>query len=163
MINVAFKTSLVLIAIAGLTACNSSSDKPNNPPQLTSTNFVTETDTVIADKLVATDPENDRVSFNLIMEAGSGKVTLQRDGQFVYIPASEFTGDDSFRVQVTDGENFVEATVSIDVQVAVVSFLSYSRQAFAQDANDTPLSVNGREFTMDAMAEADYADLLDGL
>ncbi len=163
MNNLAFKTSLVLVAIAGLTACNSSSDKPNNPPQLISTSFVTETDVVIMDKLNASDPENDQVSFNLLSEAVNGSVVLQRNGQFVYTPPVEFTGDDSFKVQITDGKNFVEATVNIDIQVAVLSFLDYSRSAFVQDAADTPLSLNGREFTQDATAEADYADLLQGL
>lgn len=163
MNNLVLKTALLLVTVAGLAACNSSSDKPNKPPQLTSSSFVTETDVVIMDTLVATDPENDRLRFSLTMEAASGSVAIQSDGRFVYTPASEFTGDDSFVVQITDGENFTEATVGIDVQVAVVSFLSYSREAFAADGTATPLAVNGREFTMDAMAEADYADLLDSL
>ncbi|KKO44133.1 hypothetical protein WG68_16845 [Arsukibacterium ikkense] len=163
MNNVAFKTALVLAMMSGLVACNSSSDKPNEAPQLVSTSFVTETDEAIADKLVASDPENDRLIFSLVGDAQAGMVTVQGDGQFLYTPASEFTGDDSFAVAITDGKNVVQATVTIDVQVAVVSFLDYSRSAFAQDTDATPLSANGREFTMDAMAEADYADLLQGL
>ncbi len=162
MNNLALKTALVLAAIAGLAACNSS-DKPNEAPVLVSTSFVTETDEAINDKLVASDPENDRLGYTLAMAASTGMVNVQSDGQFVYTPGSEFTGTDSFGVSITDGENVVEATVMIDVQVAVVSFLDYSRTAFSQDATDTPLSVNGREFTADAMAEADYADLLQGL
>ncbi|HAW93864.1 MULTISPECIES: Ig-like domain-containing protein [unclassified Arsukibacterium] len=162
MNNLALKTALLLVTIAGLAACNSS-DKPNEAPQLISTSFVTETDEAISDKLQASDPENDRLRYTLVMAAESGMVNVQSDGQFVYTPGSEFTGNDSFAVAITDGENVVEATVSIDVQVAVVSFLNYSREAFNQDATDTPLSVNGREFTADAMAEADYTDLLQGL
>jgi VCBS repeat-containing protein len=163
MNKVMLKTVAVFGLLTGLAACNSSSDKPNEPPQFLGTSFVTETDVVISDKLTATDPDGDQLSFNLVTEPDSGSVVLQRNGDFVYTPVAEFTGDDSFRVQVTDGENFAEATVTIDIQVAVVSFLNYSRTAFAQDANATPLSVNGREFTMDATAEADYADLLQGL
>lgn len=163
MNSIVLKATLMLATVAALSACNSSSDKPNEPPQLVSSSFVTETDEAITDTLLATDPENDRLRFSLTMAAERGSVTVQNDGQFVYTPASEFTGDDSFTVQITDGENVTDATVSIDVQVAVVSFLSYSRQAFAADATATPLAVNGREFTMDAMAQADYADLLDGM
>lgn len=163
MNNVTLKTVMVLAVAAGLAACNSSSDKANEPPQFLATSFVTETDVVIADKLTASDPDGDQVSFNLLSEAAVGSVVLQRNGDFVYTPAAEFTGNDSFTVQVTDGENFAEATVSIDVQVAIVSFLDYSRTAFGQDASAAPLPVNGREFTMDATAEADYADLLQGL
>ncbi|MAD76891.1 MAG: hypothetical protein CML20_19270 [Rheinheimera sp.] len=162
MNNLALKTALVLVTVAALSACNSS-DKPNEAPVLVSTSFVTETDEAINDKLVASDPENDLLGFALVTQAASGMVSVQSNGQFVYTPGSEFTGDDSFSVAITDGENVVEATVMIDVQVAVVSFLDYSRTAFSQDATDTPLSVNGRVFTADAMAEADYADLLQGL
>ncbi|MDX1676488.1 Ig-like domain-containing protein [Arsukibacterium sp.] len=162
MNNVMLKTTVALILLTGLAACDSSSDKPNQPPQFGGTSFVTETDVVIADKLTATDPDGDQLGFNLLSEPDNGSVVLQSSGDFVYTPAAEFTGDDSFRVQVTDGENIVQATVSIDVQVAVVSFLNYSRSAFSQDASAIPLPVNGREFTMDAMAEADYADLLQG-
>lgn len=162
MNNLALKTVLLLATLAGLTACNSS-DKPNEAPVLVSTSFVTETDEAISDRLVASDPENDLLRYALVTAAASGMVNIQSDGQFVYTPGSEYTGNDSFRVAITDGENVVEATVSIDIQVAVVSFLNYSREAFNQDATDTPLSVNGREFTADAMAEADYADLLQGL
>lgn len=162
MNNLVLKTAVLLLTITGLAACNSS-DKPNKPPQLVSTSFVTETDEAIVDKLLASDPENDRLSFSLVGEAQTGMVSVQSDGQFVYTPVSEFTGDDSFAVAITDGENVVEATVTIDVRIAVVSFLDYSRRAFAQNADAIPLSVNGREFTLDAMAEADYADLLQGL
>lgn len=163
MKNIMLKTCLVLAMITGLAACNSSSDKPNESPQLLSTSFVTETDEAIVDQLQASDPENDRLSFSLVGEAQSGMVSVQSNGNFTYTPANEFTGDDSFGVAITDGENVVEATITIDVQIAVVSFLDYSRTAFGQEANAIPLSVNGREFTMDAMAEADYADLLQGL
>ncbi|MBV2128011.1 Ig-like domain-containing protein [Arsukibacterium indicum] len=164
MKSIILKTAVTLAVMTGLSACNSSSDdEPNSPPQFQGTSFVTETDVAISDRLTASDPDGDQISFNLLSEAVSGSVVLQRNGDFVYTPPAEFTGTDSFRVQITDGKNFVESMVSIDIQVAVVSFLNYSRSAFAQEADAAPLPVNGREFTMDAMSEADYADLLQGL
>lgn len=58
--------------------------------------------------------------------------------------------------------NFVESyTVNITIEALQVSFSEFSRVAFNQTATDTPLSVNGREFTQDVVDQNDYQDLID--
>lgn len=157
------KLKLILpLALAALVAGCNDSDQPNVAPILGANSFVTDTDVVIMDRLIATDKNGDSLVFSLNGSAQNGNVTLAADGSFSYTPALEFTGTDNFTVQVSDGELSTTGQVSITVNVAVVSFLDYSRTAFGQDAGATPLAVNGRDFTQDATSEADYADLLTG-
>jgi VCBS repeat-containing protein len=157
-----YSLAVTLLCAAVLTGCNSDT-KLNSPPLIGANSFVTETDVAITDKVAAQDIDGDRLTFALNAQPANGSVTLSADGNFTYTPSAEFTGSDSFAITVTDGELSAAGQVNITVEVATVSFLSYSRTAFAQEEDATPLSVNGRNFTMDAMAEADYADLLDGL
>ncbi|MDP2715302.1 Ig-like domain-containing protein [Rheinheimera sp.] len=152
---------LALAAAAVLTGCNDS-DKPNVAPQLGGNSFVTETDVAVVDRLNASDDNGDSLLFAVTALPQNGSLTLAEDGNFTYTPAAEFTGSDSFMVAVSDGELTTNGEVTIDVAVAVVSFLTYSRTAFNQDEQAPALPLNGRDFTQDAMNEADYADLLSG-
>ena len=152
---------LAVMAAALLTACNDS-DKPNVAPQLGANSFVTETEVAVMDRLSASDENGDSLQFSVTAPPQNGSLALNSDGRFTYTPAPEFTGSDSFMVSVSDGDLTASGQVNIDVAVAVVSFLTYSRTAFSQDEQDTALPLNGREFSQDVMSEADYADLLSG-
>lgn len=153
------KKLLILLSMVLVTGCNSSDEK-NVAPFFSTNVFMTETDTAISDRVRAIDTNQDKLTFTLASQAGNGAVSLAASGEFTYTPAAEFTGDDSFEVTVSDGEFTVKGVVSIEVKVANVSFLSYSRQAFSQDPTDKPLAVNGRLFIQDANSTADYADLV---
>jgi hypothetical protein len=150
-----------LAGVVLLAGCNTE-QKPNSPPLIGVNSFVTETDVAIMDKVTAQDADNDPLTFELGAQPANGSVTLSADGSFTYTPAAEFTGSDSFPVSVSDGERTAQGLVSITVNIATVSFLSYSRAAFVQPEDAAPLLVNGRSFTADASAEADYVDLLTG-
>ncbi|GHG60504.1 hypothetical protein GCM10010919_04010 [Alishewanella longhuensis] len=152
---------LILLGMVLVTGCNSSDEK-NVAPVLGANFFVTETDVAISDKLKASDMNKDALKFTLTSQPENGAVNVAANGDFTYTPAPEFTGDDSFAITVSDGEFTVSGTVSIEIKVANVSFLSYSRQAFNQNATDKPLAVNGRVFMQDSNNTADYADLLTG-
>ena len=153
--------AFTLTVAALLSACNDS-DKPNVAPQLGANSFVTETDVAVMDRLSASDQNGDSLQFSVTAPPQNGSLALDSDGRFTYTPAPEFTGSDSFTVSVSDGELTASGQVNIDVAVAVVSFLTYSRTAFSQDEQAPALALNGREFSQDAMSEADYADLLSG-
>lgn len=150
-----------LLSAVLLTACNDS-DQPNVAPALGANNFVTETDVAVMDKVSASDNNGDSLTFSVASQPINGVLMLSTDGHFTYTPDSGYTGSDSFMVTVSDGELTASGAVNVDIAVAVVSFLSYSRTAFAQQAQATPLQVNGRDFTQDAMNTEDYADLLTG-
>lgn len=137
-------------------------EKPNNAPQAVAENFITQADTPFSDELSATDEDGDTLTFSLSQEPESGSVTVKDDGSFTYTPAEEFTGEDSFVFAVTDEESEpVTATIAITVEAQQVAVSSYVRAAFAQNATDTPLPVNGREFTQDVEDPAAFDDLLD--
>lgn len=159
LLNTQKLTLTLFVAAVLLAGCNSS-DKKNEAPQFGSTSFITETDVAIMDRLVASDENGDMLQFSAVSQPANGSLSLQPDGSFTYTPAAEFTGSDSFNVSVSDGELSAMALVMIDVNVATVSFLSYSRNAFAQQASAMPLPVNGRQFTQDAVSTDDYADLI---
>ncbi|MBZ9612774.1 Ig-like domain-containing protein [Rheinheimera maricola] len=148
-----------LLCAAVLAGCNSDK-KLNSPPQIGANSFVTETDVAIMDRVAAQDADDDMLVFVLGSQPSNGSVTLAADGVFTYTPAAEFTGSDSFTVKVSDGERIAQGLVNISVEVATVSFLSYSRAAFLQPEDTKALPINGRIFTQDAQNEADYADLL---
>lgn len=156
-----YKVIVLLMCAAVVAGCNSES-KLNSPPIIGANSFVTETDVAITDRVAVQDPDGDMLTFTLIAAPANGSASLSADGNFSYTPAAEFTGRDSFTISVSDGERTSQGVVSIVVNVATVSFLSYSRAAFTQPTDAAPLAVNGRVFTADASSTADYADLLSG-
>jgi VCBS repeat-containing protein len=159
---------LLALAATGLSACFDSNDKApmmvsNSPPTTMSIALTTEADVAINDSLQATDVDGDSLTFSLVTEPQSGMLTLQADGSFVYQPAAEQTGTDSFSYEVSDGYNpAVSATVTITIEAQQVLVSTYTRQAFSQQESDTPLAVNGREFTQDVDSQASFDDLLAG-
>ncbi|MCW8107458.1 Ig-like domain-containing protein [Alteromonas ponticola] len=122
----------------------------NNAPTAESETFITQTDTVIEDQLSANDPDGDELTFELEDAPANGSVEIAADGSFVYTPKSEFTGADMFTFNVSDGEDTATGQIDITIEVLQVSFVEYFNQAFTQVSTDTPLAVNGREFTQDA-------------
>ena len=94
---------------------------PNNTaPSVADQNFATDEDTPLQATIIATDAEGDTLSF--IRVSGSGPVNGRLEsldsisGQFNYVPNRDFTGQDSFQVQVSDDQGgTTTATITIDV------------------------------------------------
>ncbi|MBU1619374.1 MAG: cadherin-like domain-containing protein [Gammaproteobacteria bacterium] len=147
-----------LLPLALLSGCGSD-DKANSAPLFADTSFVTETEIVVMERLMATDPDGDMLSYSIDSQPANGSLTLNSNGDFVYQPKAEYTGSDSFVARVTDGELTASATIRLEVNRATVSFLQYSKAAFAQQETDSPLSTNGRDFTQDTDNTADYAEV----
>lgn len=147
-----------ILPLVIVSACNSD-NKANSIPVLAAASFVTETEASLMDQLMATDPDGDMLTYSLTTEPSRGTLELNANGDFVYQPEPEFTGNDSFIAQVTDGKFTVSATFSIQVNRASVSFLQYSKAAFALQETDNALRVNGRDFIQDAEDTADYAEI----
>ncbi|KKL01966.1 hypothetical protein EIK76_01905 [Rheinheimera mesophila] len=150
---------LIWLAPVVLVAACGSDDKANSAPVFANSSFVTETDTAVMAQLMATDPDGDPLSYSIESQPANGILTVNSNGSFVYQPQTEYTGSDSFIARVTDGEVSVTATISLDINRATVSFLQYSKAAFAQQETDTALSTNGRDFTQDTEDTADYAEV----
>ncbi|WP_438862351.1 Ig-like domain-containing protein [Neptunicella sp.] len=154
-------TSSVILSGCNGSDDNNSSMQTNMPPTAISIDLVTEADTPIMDSVQATDPDGDSLTYMVVTDPNLGMLTLQADGSFTYTPAAQQTGSDSFTYSVSDGKNgAVNATVNITIEAQQVVVSTYSRQAFEQQASDTPLPVNGREFTQDVQDPGAYDDLL---
>lgn len=157
------RIALLISSMLVLSACGGSSDDeptPNSTPRAVSESVTTTTDTSVMGQLNASDRDGDALTFRLEDEPMNGTVTVSSSGSFTYTPASEYTGDDSFSFSVSDGELSDEGTISITVDVLQVSFRSAVRESYGQDAQDTPLSVNGREYDQDVMDTAEFDDLV---
>ena len=89
----------------------------NAPPVFGALAYATKQDTDLSGQIAATDPAGETLTFSVAANPGNGALSsFNPSGSFVYRPAAGFTGDDSFRVQVTDtGGNSVVGTVAINV------------------------------------------------
>ncbi|HZQ32321.1 MAG TPA: Ig-like domain-containing protein, partial [Mycobacterium sp.] len=63
-----------------------------------------------------TDPDGDTLAVNSSTQPAGGTLTMNSDGSFLYTPATDFTGNDSFTYTATDGHGGTStSTVQIDV------------------------------------------------
>ena len=66
----------------------------------------------------AIDPEGDPISYGLGQQAAHGRVTINADGTYTYIPAAGYSGRDSFTYTVTDGDASATYTVTVTIEGA---------------------------------------------
>ncbi|MEQ1661564.1 MAG: Ig-like domain-containing protein [Thiobacillus sp.] len=67
---------------------------------------------------IASDAENDGITYGLGLQATHGVATVNADGSFSYLSHADFNGTDSFTYTVTDGQDSNTYTVSITVAPA---------------------------------------------
>ncbi|MFA9423775.1 MAG: S-layer homology domain-containing protein [Sedimentibacter sp.] len=92
----------------------------NHAPDLTTTDIYTVEDTDLTGYLLGTDEDGDTINYTLVQMASSGSIHVTTSGAFTYIPNENFSGDDQFYVDLTDG--FVTTTsAAIKVHVASVN------------------------------------------
>ena len=91
---------------------------PNAPPVASSQSISLTENSQFSGVLEAFDLEGDSLSFAAIEGPRNGRVTIQSNGNFTYIPNADFDGDDSFTFRANDGGLLpgVPAEVSITVQ-----------------------------------------------
>ncbi|WP_416311187.1 retention module-containing protein [Pseudomonas sp. W03] len=91
----------------------------NDAPVAEDQSKTTAEDTAISDKIVATDVDQDTLSFTLKSGAEPKHGTLELDpvtGEYTYTPAKDYNGTDTFTVVVSDGKGgSVESVVNIEV------------------------------------------------
>ena len=76
----------------------------------------TNEDTPLAGMVTAHDVEGDALTFSLVGDAGHGTLALQDDGSYLYTPAPDYWGGDSFSFRASDGQaDSNTATISITV------------------------------------------------
>lgn len=75
-------------------------------------------DAVFALSLIATDADNDPLSWRISGDAANGSAAVA-DGRVTYTPTANFNGSDSFVVEVSDGE--LSASINVSVTVTPVN------------------------------------------
>ncbi|HXD23101.1 MAG TPA: Ig-like domain-containing protein [Gemmatimonadaceae bacterium] len=81
----------------------------NDPPTIIITlpTATLDEDTLLASRVDGRDADFDPLTYALVQPPAHGTVTLQADGSFVYEPAKDFNGTDTFKASVTDSANAV--------------------------------------------------------
>lgn len=157
------KVTVAMLAAVSLNACvldDDEVDVVNTAPQAVGDMLTTTTDTPLEGMLSATDAQQDPLTFSVAVAPTAGEVMLNADGDFVYIPAAEFVGSDSFEFSVSDGRLTDTAVVIIDIETLTVSVSAIVRDSFTQAPTAEPLAVNGREFNADVTDTAEFDDLV---
>lgn len=77
--------------------------------------FTTDEDIAVHGSLVAQDVDTASLTFSIGKSADHGSLDLNSDGTFVYTPAGNYSGADSFQVRVSDGNTTSTRTISISV------------------------------------------------
>ena len=87
--------------------------------------------------LMATDPENQELKFDLVTSPKRGSVDMTSDGTYTYTPAKNKVGSDSFSFVVTDkaGNSSESATVKVEI-LKPIDKLTYSDMT--DDADQFP-------------------------
>jgi VCBS repeat-containing protein len=126
-----FATATVTLNVAGV----------NDAPVAGTTALSVNEDTVLAGRLVATDAEGDTLTFALAPGQGPthGTLNLQPDGTYLYTPAANYHGTDTFTYTVSDGNGGV-VTQSVTISVASVNDAPVAQNATVSGNEDTVIT-----------------------
>ncbi|MEM1079797.1 MAG: tandem-95 repeat protein, partial [Pseudomonadota bacterium] len=88
----------------------------NDAPVLEDVAISTPEDSAITGEILGTDVDGDILTYRLADPASNGDVTLLSDGTYRYVPDPDFSGTDSFVVEVDDGAGGTDlATVTVTI------------------------------------------------
>ncbi|MEE6131985.1 tandem-95 repeat protein [Priestia sp. GS2] len=89
----------------------------NDPPVTGDLSFTINEDTTLSNRVTATDPDGDPLTFSLQNAPTNGTALVNADGTFTYTPNLNFNGTDVFTVLVSDGQGGTAvSTVTVNVQ-----------------------------------------------
>ncbi|WP_417328661.1 Ig-like domain-containing protein [Halomonas cupida] len=81
-------------------------------------------DTPVDGRIIAEDPDGDRLDFSVPEQPANGSVVIHDDGSYTYTPDRGFSGEDSFVVIVSDGHGGqAEVVVHITIEPAANPYI----------------------------------------
>jgi len=92
----------------------------NDPPVASAPSVTTLEDTPVGGAVTATDPDGDQLTFGASSNPLHGTVMVNANGSFIYTPAINYHGADSFMVMVNDGHGGNDAT-TVNVTILPVN------------------------------------------
>lgn len=131
----------------------------NNPPVASDTTVTTDEDTPLAILVngVASDPDNDPLTFKTFDAGTANGATITEDGTktvLTYTPAQDFNGADSFSYSVTDGiddSNVATITVIVDP----VNDALQCQDVETSTSLDTPLEIDAAKDLLSTCTDVD--------
>jgi VCBS repeat-containing protein len=117
----------------------------NGPPVAVADSYSTNEDTAltVTGKGVLsndTDPDGDTLSAVLVTSVAHGVLTLNANGSFIYAPAPNYSGPDSFTYQASDG-TLSSNTVTVSITVVKVNGAPVAAADSYTTVESTPLTV----------------------
>ncbi|PST25377.1 hypothetical protein C7U60_05675, partial [Mesorhizobium plurifarium] len=111
----------------------------NDAPETGNAAHRTPEDTPVSGRVVATDVDGDALTFSLTNGPANGTVVVNPDGSYLYTPAPDFSGADTFDIRVDDGHGGT-ATATVTVTVTPVNDAPVGRDTTVSTTEDTPAS-----------------------
>jgi VCBS repeat-containing protein len=136
--NGAVSSATVAVTITPVNDLPTQVDNNGNPTS-TPVQISTKEDTPIAGKVNAKDPDGDTLTFTPKDQPTHGSVTVNPDGSYVYTPAPDYNGKDSFTVTVGDGKGGT-AIIIVDVTVDPVNDAPVGNNQSVTTPEDTPIT-----------------------
>ena len=112
----------------------------NDAPVAANVATATPEDTPLNGTLTATDVDGDALTFTKATDPAHGTVLVNADGTYVYTPAANYNGPDSFTFRVTDG-NGGTVTRTVTMSVTPVNDAPVADNETASTPEDTALNV----------------------
>ncbi|WP_192853833.1 VCBS domain-containing protein, partial [Vibrio lentus] len=104
-------------------------EQPNNDPTFVDNNnspigdtvsFTTNEDTPVNGTLSASDEDGNSLSFVKATDPSNGSVVIDENGDWTYTPNENYNGDDSFTVEVSDGQGGTD-TIIVNIDVTPIN------------------------------------------
>ncbi|MBW8682987.1 Ig-like domain-containing protein [Chitinophaga rhizophila] len=89
----------------------------NDPPTGTGDMRTTLQNTPVSGAVTGSDVDGDVLTYTLATPPANGTALVNADGTYIYTPATNFTGNDSFTITISDGNG---GTVTVTVNIAVI-------------------------------------------
>ncbi len=106
--------------------------RKNEPPEASDGTLETYRNIANTGILDASDPENDPMTYQLVLSPKRGKVELHEDGTFTYTPDENKVGKDSFTYTATDDAGQVSAPAKVTIEIKKPS----DKQTYADMTED---------------------------
>uniref|UniRef100_UPI0020A37012 Ig-like domain-containing protein n=1 Tax=Vibrio splendidus TaxID=29497 RepID=UPI0020A37012 len=111
----------------------------NNSPTGDTVSFVTDEDTPVNGTLSASDEDGDSLSFSKSTDPSNGTVVVDENGNWTYTPDENYNGNDSFTVEVSDGQGGID-TITVNIGVTPINDSPVGEDVSVTTDEDTPVS-----------------------
>ncbi|MBB1424745.1 tandem-95 repeat protein, partial [Pseudoalteromonas sp. SG43-7] len=128
-------------AISNLATVTMTVNPVNDAPVAQTQTLSLDEDASLLITLLATDIENDSLTYRIDTDVAHGTLVQQSSDSWLYTPAADYNGSDSFTFVANDGA-LDSAPVSVNLTVNAVNDAPVASAAAVSVNEDTPLTIN---------------------